>query len=75
MSRRTPRSQMQALRRGPVAKAKAKDFEKWRNTFATRGEVDEMIRFYLDEYTKALDAAGLAVDAELPVDAPSVEGA
>lgn len=68
MSRRTARSQMQALKRGPVAKAKAKDFEKWMNQFPTRREVDEMIRVYLGRYAEEVEAAAVAVDAELPVD-------
>ena len=73
MSRRSPRSQLQALRRGKIAKDHNKDREKWLNGLVTRREVDEMIRFYLGQYVEAIGAAEVAVEAELPVEAPDAD--
>lgn len=67
MSRRAARSQFESLRRGQIAKDKRKDYEKWLNQFATRRDVDAMIRAYLERYATEVEAARLAVEAELPV--------
>ena len=75
MGRRTARSQLQALKRGAIAKDKDKEYERWMNQFATRADVDRMIRFYLDQFATAVDAAERAVEAELPVDEPPPEAA
>lgn len=54
MSRRSPRSQLQALKRGQFGKQKEKDYDRWMGQFPTRQEVDQMIRFYIGQYDELL---------------------